>query len=585
MNMCKKSLLAALALLIILGVQIWAGGGRQSSSGDSRAPVADNRSKTVPVSVFAFIEGIEPDGRKTDPVSQFLEKKLNIELELTAVTEMDWPTQMAAMLAAGDLPDIFMLPAGNTIQHYQSLMQARKLLAIDPYIRDNTPYTSNDKAAQVMIESYKRSSYSPDGQQYIWGMCKGSWDDGTMPTVGRFILWDAYKKAGYPPLNSQDDLVAALEKMVAAQPRSISGEKTYAASGWFGENGEWGQWVVDYFNQWPSASVAVDSSGGILYISTVDSKPINMNQRTNPGSMFWQAMRFYNQLNQKGLLDPDVFTQTQEVYQNKLNDGRIMYNVPGWMAVTANVEYSKIPGETRYFISIPALGQAEYRYGDMYNGERQYVVKGDTKNPARCVALLDYLSSYEFSRLCWNGVEGMNWNMVNGKPVPTEAYLNVSRGIDLYRRTGAQVYHHFQGYGNGTLDPAMGIAVDLYQFSPQAVAKKLNSTVKDFLAHYGNKATLNDVYQAETPVTKGANLLSFGQVPDDIQNDINGLSAYVTKNYAKVIMARNDVEFARLRDEMIAGMTAFNPDRIFRHFYDEASRQDADVQKLQTLMK
>jgi hypothetical protein len=301
---------------------------------------------------------------------------------------------------------------------------------------------------------------------------------------------------------------------------------------------------------------------------------------TDTNSFYWQIMKFYNKLNQKGILDPDSFTQTQGVYQNKLNDGRYMFNVPGWMSGSANVEFSKVPGNTRTFVSLPTLNhKAEYRYGNMYRGERLYGVNGKTKYPERCVALLDYLSSYEFSRLAWNGVEGMNWNMVSGKPVPTPEYLDATRNVAMYLSTGAQTYHHFQGYGNGSIDPANGVTVDLYQYSPQAVEKKMNATLRDFCAFYG-KETLNDVYTSQTPITKSLSMLSFGSPPDDLQNDINGLNAYVTKNYAKVVMAKNDAEFAKLRDELIAGMANFRVEEIFKYYYDEAAKQGDQVKKL-----
>jgi ABC-type glycerol-3-phosphate transport system substrate-binding protein len=582
MKMVKRAA-SVVTVFLLLGSLLACSRGGQSPSVSGSGSAGDDFSQRVTITAYAFIDANEPDGRKTDPVSKLIEEKFNINLELSAVTEMDWATQFSAMLAAGDLPDIFIFPT-DYLKHFQSLMAADSLLALDPYVKDYAPYSAQDPNALVMIEAYKGPAFSPDGKQYIWGMCKGTWDDGTMPTCGYYILWDVYKKAGYPKLDSLEDLPDVLEKMVAAEPRSISGEKTYGVSGWFGESGGWGEWVIKYGTFWQNAAEPIEASAFTLAVSTVDSTPINVNIMTDPNSIYWQVMKFYNKVNQKGILDPDSFTQTQEVYGNKLNDGRYMFNVPGWMAGTANVEFSKIPGNTRTFVSLPGLNQkAEYRYGNMYRGERMYGVNGKTRYPERCIALLDYLSSYEFSRLAWNGVESMNWNMVNGKPIPTPEYLDATRNISMYLATGAQAYHHFQGYGNGTIDPANGITVDLYQYSPQAVEKKMNAAIRDFCAYYGGE-TLNDVYISQTPVTKAISMLSFGEVPDDLQNDINGLNAYINKNYARVIMARDDAEYARLRDEMIAGMANFRADEIFTYFYNEALKQGDQVKKLASMI-
>jgi ABC-type glycerol-3-phosphate transport system substrate-binding protein len=571
------------ALLLTLGMLAGCSGSKDPAPVSASESKGDDLSQRVTITAYAFVNATEPDGRKTDPVSKLIEEKLNINLELSAVTEMDWPTQFSAMLAAGDLPDIFMFPS-NFSRHFQALMDANSLLALDPYVANYAPYSANDVNARVMIEAYKGPAFSPDGKQYVWGMCKGTWDDGTMPTCGNYILWDVYKKAGYPKLESLEDLPDVLEKMVAAEPRSISGEKTYGAGGWFGESGSWGEWVIRYANFVPNAADTVDPAG-TLAVSTIDSTPINVNQMTDTGSYYWQIMKFYNKLNQKGILDPDSFTQTQEVYGNKLNDGRYMFNVPGWMSGTANIQFGKVPENTKTFVSLPALnGKAEARYGNMYRGERAYGVNAKTKYPERSVALLDYLSSYEFARLAWNGVEGMNWNMTNGKPVPKPDYLTVTRNAAFQLATGAEIYHHFQGYGNGTTDPATGVPVDLYQYSPQAVEKKMNATVRDFCAFYG-KETLNEVYTSKTPITKSLSMLSFGSPPDDLQNDINGLNSYITKNYAKVVMAKNDAEFIKLRDELIAGMANFRVEEIFKYYYNEALKQGDQVKKLVALIE
>ena len=49
----------------------------------------------------------------------------------------------------------------------------------------------------------------------------------------------------------------------------------------------------------------IETTGRVLGVSTVDSKPLENNQLTDPEGIFWRAVRFYNRANQRGLLDPD----------------------------------------------------------------------------------------------------------------------------------------------------------------------------------------------------------------------------------------------------------------------------------------
>ena len=62
--------------------------------------------------------------------------------------------------------------------------------------------------------------------------------------------------------------------------------------------------------------------------------------------------------------------------------------------------------------------------------------------------MLDFVSTYEFSRIAWNGLESGMWNMEDGEmsePVPTDEYLKVTKDDALGVETGINVYHHFCG--------------------------------------------------------------------------------------------------------------------------------------------
>jgi ABC-type glycerol-3-phosphate transport system substrate-binding protein len=551
--------------------------GNQAGSGSGTAGVKkDDLSKTVPLVVYATVRNTdEPDGRRTDPVSRLLEQKFNIELDLTGVTDADWATQLAALVAAQDLPDIF--SSNATVSVGEALIASNSQLDLKPYLNDYAPLSMNDPDFRLMVElNSKKTTVNPEGKLFNWGMCRGSWDNGTWPTVGNYILWDVYANLGYPKLdNFETDLVNVLEQMVRASPTSLSGNKTYATGAWFGDGQGYGEWMIHFTQTWPENISRV--GGLVVALDGTDSTMVNMNQLTNINSSYWKVMAFYNKLWQKGLFDPDSFTQTESMYRSKVLDGRYMYVVPGWRATGANQEFTTA-GSPHTFVSLPSFNKrTEGRLQTMVTGERQYAISSKTNYPERAVALLDYLSTYEFSRIAVNGPEGILWNMVNGKPVPTEEYLNnPTMDREYYLRTGARIYHHFLGYGGGTVDPATGVSIDLSAYSSQAMIKNMNAAIKDFCAYYG-KETLQDVYQSATPIIRNNNILQFDSVPDDILTNITGIEAYHVKAFPKVLMARDDAEFARFRDEMIAGMAPYNPDSIFQWYYRQAQAQAEEV--------
>jgi ABC-type glycerol-3-phosphate transport system substrate-binding protein len=539
--------------------------------------------KRVTLDVIAFVSMVEPDGRRSDPVSKYLEEELNINLELMGTIEANYPTQLAAMIASNDLPDIFML--SNPTFQLPMLFASKSILNLEPYLKEWAPNSSADPNGLVMMEALRRPAFSPDGNLYTWGLCKGSWDDGTQPTAGHYIQWDVYKKAGYPKLENYDeDLLDVLEAMVKAEPYTRTGEKTWGLGSWFGDGQGWGE---SFFRSSPGPEEGVIlnvASSYTLAINTADSSPINTNQMTDPNSYYWRSVRFCNRAYQRGLLDPDSFTQKEAIYSEKVRNGVYMLNVPGWVSGDANAEFNSKPGNGKAYISLPAIGaNKEQRFENMYQGERQYGVSATTENPERCVALLDFVSTYEFSRIMFNGLEGTNWNMIDGKPVPTDEFLSTMVDDAFRVRTGVRIYHHFMGYGNGTIDPLTGIAVDLYRYSPQAVAKKLTPAHKDFIGHYG-KTEWTDIYKSETAITDTKNFLSFADPPGSLKSYINGLDAYRGMNFAKLIAAKSDVEFEKMLSDFIAGMKDYHVDEIFDHFYQEAIAQKGQVDRLITLM-
>ena len=555
-------------------------GGDTASTGDTSGggSSTDNKfAERVALDVCAFVGQNEADGLRSDPVSKYIEEQLNIDLYLTGVTESDWPNQLATMMAGQDLPDIFLL--SNPTEQLSMLLASNSALNLSPYLEEYAPNTMADPGGQLMVTANTQSANSPDGNLYLWGMCKGSWDDGTVPTCGHYIRWDLYKEAGYPTLeNFDEDMLDVMEAMVALEPETADGQKTYGLGCWFGAGQGWGEWFFTFGMAPQEGANLIESTGRVLGVSTVDSTPLETNQLTDKEGYFWRAVKFANKANQRGLLDPDSFTMTSDTYEENLKAGKYMFNYPGWMSTSANNEFAKTEGNTKMFISLPAIGaDAEDRFGNMYRGERQYAVNGQTENPERCVALLDFVSTYDFSRIAYNGLEGTYWNMEDGVPTPTDEYLTITKDEAEATATGVGLYHHFMGYGNGAIDPETNTYMDLYQFSDKAKEAKMNPTLQDFIDHYGAETQV-DVYRQETETTNSQSFLSFGAPDDEISNYVNEINAYVGTTVFTAVAATSDEEFQKIQDEMISTLqNNYHVDEVFEYFYNEAVSQEGDV--------
>lgn len=82
-------------------------------------------------------------------------------------------------------------------------------------------------------------------------------------------------------------------------------------------------------------------------------------------------------------------------------------------------------------------------FDNMVKGERQWVVAKTCETPERAVQLLDFLSSFEFSRIAHDGVIGSNWDMVDGKAtIINEDFIgmNEEETIENSLETGARIF-------------------------------------------------------------------------------------------------------------------------------------------------
>ena len=131
-TVARKAFAAASALIMCGNTMAFAG----ESTGSTTTPQFEDR---VALDVVAFVGSGELDGLRSDPVSKYIEDNLNIDLYLTAVTEADWPTQLSAMLADNDLPDVFLL--SDPTKQLPMLLESASVLNLEPYLEEYAPNT------------------------------------------------------------------------------------------------------------------------------------------------------------------------------------------------------------------------------------------------------------------------------------------------------------------------------------------------------------------------------------------------------------------------------------------------------------
>jgi len=123
------------------------------------------------------------------------------------------------------------------------------------------------------------------------------------PKVGFYVRWDLYKKLGYPKIETFEDFIPVVKRMLQFEPMNKDGKQNYGVSAWFGQGGEFGVWSLRspfYFYSGYIASLFYE-----IDEDTDDIKPT----MTDANSMFWKGIEWWNKAYRAGIVDPDAFVQ------------------------------------------------------------------------------------------------------------------------------------------------------------------------------------------------------------------------------------------------------------------------------------
>ncbi|MCU6708806.1 extracellular solute-binding protein [Paenibacillus sp. J5C_2022] len=580
----KKKMIAGLAVTLALTAVVGCSNGNE---GNTTPSVGTNESggekkETVTLKIAASIAAAEPNGVMQNPVAKQIEEELGIKMDMTAVGA-DFGEKLNAMIASNDLPDLFWVP--DPSKQIPMMVKAGQILELDDLLAEYGDNFTSDPSGQAMIELQKKT-VSPDGKLYTIGMLRGATTGGTQPLGANFIRWDLYKQLGYPKLENFDtDLLNVLAEMQKLEPTNKDGQKAYAIGGWFADGQGWGDWPITYTLTFTEGKGYLTSDRTVYYdIATNEISPNNDLKDKN--GMFWRTVKFYNKANQMGILDPESFTQKSDKYEEKVKSGRYLYNVPGWLVTDINNNFEKADMPDKGMVALPPMNTDGFMLiNNLAPGGRTFAISKNAKHPEKAMELLNWLSSYENARTVWNGLEGENWTMEQGKPVPTDEYLQQSASdLAFNKRTGALMYHHFVGFGAGVVDPETGVPVNLYEWSDKAVSRQLKPVHKDMLEHY-NADSLFDLYSSKVKVYQENALYRLGELPDDLKTQGTNLQGYTFKNIFKLVLAKDDAEFAKMQDEFIAGLDDYKIDEIFAYWQAKAKEQQQELAPIFDLLQ
>lgn len=407
-------------------------------------------------------------------VSKAITEKTKYAFDIEYVTE-SFSERLGMLMAGGTLPDVILDCDNSTLQR---LLAADKVYNLESYIEQ---YGTNIKKvfspADLNAIRYEDSKGTKSG---IYGLPSSY---GEVPVSADWYIQVQYRlleEFNYPVIKTLDDLGYYIEEYVKKYPKT-DGMKNYGvmlplASG-----------AVTQSVGNTSLRLAGMQDDGDYYIdSTTLEVQYNLTTENTKKYLAW----LYD-MQEKGLLNPDCFSSEYPDIRTQAANGNVLCVIePDWQLSEAETALRNAGMDDRRYAKLPIYFDeetAENSHVANYDSRGSWiaVITKDCKNPEEAFKFFDYLWSEEGQIYARWGVEGVNYDVVDGRRVMrqdtidayrNDTFFNVNTGIGLY---------NFWSQGAGCKD-STGQFIDPFT-TPEMIAANYTEKDRDVIAVYAQK--------------------------------------------------------------------------------------------------
>lgn len=386
--------------------------GGTTDDGGAEAPAADSSSAEL-YQVEMFNTYANYMGVQSGWYGKIIKDKFNIELNIIAPNVAGTGDALyQTRTAAGNLGDIIIQTQARMVD----CQKAGLLLDISSYLEDAPNLQKLDAGIQNLAKLI-----GGDGIYAIPGRVSTSAATepagrGVNPEAASFIRWDWYYEAGAPEIQNMDHLLEVLAQICEAHPTNENGDKVYAFSlfkDWDGDSVRAAREMMYLYGYGPAQ--------GYYWMNNDGSEVVNI---LDDGSMYYDMLKLYNTAYTMGILDPDSSTQNWDMFQSKAKDGRVLFVWWPWVTTTIHDRFDMETGMPMAYVPIADSVVNNPGYSPYGMEGLAFAIGSGAKYPERLIEFLDWYASPEGVMYNNGQVEGVTYEMVDGRPVLTEFALD-----------------------------------------------------------------------------------------------------------------------------------------------------------------
>lgn len=527
----RASRLAATALLALSLLALSSCAKPGSGTGD-KSPGAKE-----PVTLTFFTVDVTEDMPFTDPVARAITEKTGVTLEVDHPVAGDQQA-IPLMIASGQFPDLIYAKGDLTL-----LIEAGAILPLDDLIArkgENLRKLYGDQLPRLRNSTDDPAIYTVG----TYGVRTGIWKtDGTMQLQHAVL-----RELGYPRIQTFDDYEGAIRAYLAKYP-TIDGLPTIGLSllidSW--------QWYIDLSNPAGFAIGLPDDGQWVIDEETLEARY----KFLRPDIRLY--FQWLNGLNAEGLLDPESFTQKEDVWKSKVASGRVLGIAhPIWGYADARASLIKDGKAERTYAYLPVTANRSYRapslkdYG--FSGGWGIAISKTCKDPERAFEFLDWMCSEEAQILVNWGIENVNYVIKDGRRVvPDSEQARVDTDPDYAQKTGVGRWSYpFPQFGSAWVDSTGNYVT---RESPERIAATYLDEERETLDAWGAKLW-TDLF----PSTESLGISRWGQawqysLPSELNTRVIEADDYMKGALAKAILG-NPEDFDEAWSKIVRDLEA-----------------------------
>ena len=484
----KRRKLISVLLAATMMAAMFAGCGSDAASTDAKenAAGADSTEAGGVKEFTAFFAVPGSEINDDNEIQQIIADKTGVKVKETWLTGQTAEEAVGMMITGGELPDFIYGGSGQS-----QLYDADVLVALDDYL-DDYPNIKNFFTQQQWDQLRQ-----DDGHIYWipqFSNIKGEEKVCTHNDEAFWIQARVLKWADYPEIRTMDQYFDLIERYNEANPTMEDGTEnipyTILCDDWRYfclENAP--QFLDGYPND---GSCIVDPETlTVIDYNTTDT-----------------AVKYFQKLNeeyQKGIVDPESFTQTYDEYIAKLSTGRVLGMIDQWwdFAYTAGdaIKQAGLDAQGCDYIPLPitideSVKNQWHCSGGVLNVSDGLAITTSCEDVEAALQFVDDLLSQDIHNLRFWGVEGVDYNVDdNGEFYRTEEQR--TRAVDTaYKASHTCTYSYFPQY-SGTSDD--GINANKPDGQANEFFDGLNDDVKEAFSAYGAETYVDMIGTNEAP--------------------------------------------------------------------------------------